>query len=175
MLSRRRQVLVGSLVLATAFIPGAALAADVDAKPVIDAMDKVRTSSAPVRSEFFTLSSKEGKVVMQADLNPLAHALNGLVGIGAPAKAVAQAAALVVAGFGCLKLKGGAEPAGELVERVEATLQRPFRRVRRAPHPEGTRRLTRRRGRLAGARRRRAQVSCGVSVGSGPSACRLRR
>jgi o-succinylbenzoate synthase len=47
-------------------------------------------------------------------------ALNGLVGIEPPGAAARTASALAAAGFRCLKLKGGREPTGVLVERIRA-------------------------------------------------------
>jgi L-alanine-DL-glutamate epimerase-like enolase superfamily enzyme len=47
-------------------------------------------------------------------------ALNALVAISSPAQAAVQALALVEAGFGCLKLKGGGDADGRLVDRVAA-------------------------------------------------------
>ncbi len=47
-------------------------------------------------------------------------AVNALLGIGEPAIVAEEARRLTEAGFGCLKLKGGAEEAGILVRRVAA-------------------------------------------------------
>ena len=80
MISSRRQVLVGSLILAVAWVPGSVFAAEANSKPVIEAMGKVRAARTDVVAELQALTAKEGKVVMQSDLAPLSAALDGLVG-----------------------------------------------------------------------------------------------
>jgi L-alanine-DL-glutamate epimerase-like enolase superfamily enzyme len=47
-------------------------------------------------------------------------AVNGLIGRVSPEEAATQARALVGAGFGCLKVKGGGEPAHVIVARLSA-------------------------------------------------------
>lgn len=71
----RRQVLVGSLVLAA---PVSALAKESNSKRVTDAMKKVHSARQNVTTEMYELTSKQGKVVMKAEIAPLAGALDGL-------------------------------------------------------------------------------------------------
>ncbi len=78
MTSSRRQVLVGSLVLAAACIAPMAVAAPTSAEGVIKAMKALRNARRKAGAALGELSSKESKVVMKADLAPLAVALGKL-------------------------------------------------------------------------------------------------
>ncbi len=79
MFTLRRQILLGSLVLTTALIPGISLAAEVDAKPLTEALGKVRSAETGVDEQLTALAEKLGKVVMHAEVSPLAEALDELI------------------------------------------------------------------------------------------------
>lgn len=76
----------------------------------------VETAAADVRARDAGLSLA---ATMTADPRTQV-AVNALVGIAAPAQAVAEALAHVEAGYAVLKLKGGGEPVEQLIERIAA-------------------------------------------------------
>jgi L-alanine-DL-glutamate epimerase-like enolase superfamily enzyme len=82
-----------------------------------------RVARSAVESALVDLLARNGRRSIAATLSPQPAAdvaVNGLIGIRAPTDAASDALELARAGFGCLKLKGGKEPRGELEERVAA-------------------------------------------------------
>jgi hypothetical protein len=78
MTSSRRQVLVGSLALATTWTVGTARAAESNPQPVVEALGAVREARGDVSKKLGELAQKEGKVVMKAELSPLSAAIGGM-------------------------------------------------------------------------------------------------
>ena len=91
---------------------------DIDAWPFVGRAARAATESALVE----LLARLSGRSVASfLGPTPTADvAVNALLGIGSPAETAARAVELAAAGFGCLKLKAGAEPIAELVPRVRA-------------------------------------------------------
>ena len=82
-----------------------------------------RVVRSAVNSALVDLLARNGRHSIAASLSPAPAAdvaVNGLIGMRSPGDAASDALELARAGFGCLKLKGGKEPPGELEERVAA-------------------------------------------------------
>lgn len=91
---------------------------DIDAWPFVG-----RAARSAVESALVDLVArvKREPVARYLDTQAAADvAVNALLGMGQPEETASQAAALIEAGFGCLKLKAGEEPDGALEARVRA-------------------------------------------------------
>ena len=94
---------------------------------VIDAWPFVgRAARAAVESALVDLLARVSRepIARYLDLRARADvAVNAMLGMGAPDETASEAAALVEAGYRCLKLKAGEEPDGALEARVRAVRQ----------------------------------------------------